>query len=112
MSATTATTSGARIISARQRVGLSQRQLATASALSQATLSRIEAGDRLAKVPELVALADALGCPVSTLSEHSDVRDRVVSFARAENGCDMTQLHHELVHMLELDAFLDEYGIE
>jgi hypothetical protein len=34
-----------------------------------------------------------------------------VCFARAENGSDMSGLRSELVHLLELDAYLDEYGI-
>jgi hypothetical protein len=39
------------------------------------------------------------------------VRDRVIYFARAEDGSDMSGLRGELVHLLELDAYLDEYGI-
>lgn len=105
-------TSGSRIAAARARIAMSQRTLAERAGVPQATLSRIESGARVPKMGELIALADALGCTLSQVSQHSPVRDRVVCFARAENGSDMTHLHDELVHLLELDAFLDEYGIE
>jgi transcriptional regulator with XRE-family HTH domain len=108
---TTTVSSGARIVRARERLGISQRTLAGKAGLSQSTLSRIESGERTPKMSEIILVADALGCSVSEISEHSAVRDRVVCFARAENGCDMSGLRGELVHLLELDAYLDEYGI-
>jgi transcriptional regulator with XRE-family HTH domain len=107
----TATSSGARIESARERLGVSQRTLARKSGISQATLSRVESGDRAPKMTEMILIADALGCSLSEISEHSAVRDRVVCFARGENGSDMSGLRGELVHLLELDAYLDEYGV-
>ncbi|NDL56633.1 helix-turn-helix domain-containing protein [Phytoactinopolyspora sp. XMNu-373] len=103
--------SGSRIERARERLGMSQRALAGRAGLSQATLSRIESGERTPKMNEIVLIAAALGCAVSEISERSAVRDRVVCFARAENGSDMSGLRGELVHLLELDAYLDEYGI-
>ncbi len=103
--------SGARIERVRERLGLSQRGLAVSAELSQSTLSRIESGARAPKMSELIVIAEALGCSVSEISEHSAVRDRVVCFARAENGSDMSSMRRELVHLLELDAYLDEYGI-
>jgi transcriptional regulator with XRE-family HTH domain len=111
MSAVTMTT-GTRIAEARSRAGLSQRALADRSGVSQATLSRMEAGTRTPKMGDLLVLARAIGCSVAELSDHSPIRDRVVCFARAENGSDMSRLRNELVHTLEPDAFLDEYGIE
>ncbi len=107
----TSVSTGARIESARERLGMSQRALARKAGLSQSTLSRIESGDRTPKMGEIILVADALGCSVSEISEHSSVRDRIVCFARAENGSDMSGLRSELVHLLELDAYLDEYGI-
>lgn len=104
-------TSGQRIQAARERLGLTQRALARKSGLSQSTLHRVEQGDRKPKMPELIALADSLGCTVSELSQHSPVRDRVVCFARSENGSEMCGLRSELVHFLELDAYLEEQGI-
>lgn len=107
----TIVSSGARIESARERLGISQRALARKAGLSQSTLSRIESGERTPKMSEIILIAGVLGCSVSEISEHSAVRDRVVCFARAENGSDMSGLRGELVHLLELDAYLDEYGI-
>lgn len=107
----TSVSTGARIEGARERLGMSQRALARQAGLSQSTLSRIESGDRTPKMGEIILVADALGCSVSEISEHSSVRDRIVCFARAENGSDMSGLRSELVHLLELDAYLDEYGI-
>lgn len=103
--------SGQRVEAARARAGLSQRALAKKSGVSQATLHRIEQGTRTPKMPELIALARALGCPLLAISEHSPVRDRAVCFARAENGSEMGGLRGDLVHFLELDAYLDEQGI-
>lgn len=107
----TIVTSGTRIESVRDRLGMSQRALARKAGLSQPTLSRIEAGERTPKIGEIVLIAEALGCSISEISEQSAVRDRVICFARAENGSDMSGLRRELVHLLELDAYLDEYGI-
>lgn len=104
-------TSGSRIEAAREQLGLSQRALAKKAGLSQATLHRIEQGMRKPKMPEMVALAHALGCTLTEISEYSPVRDRVVCFARAENSSEMAGLHRELVHFLELDAYLEEQGI-
>lgn len=107
----TIVSSGARIEGARERLGMSQRALARRAGLSQSTLSRIESGERAPKMGEMILVASALGCSVSEISEHSAVRDRVVCFARAENGSGMSGLRGELVHLLELDAYLDEYGV-
>ncbi|WP_107705983.1 helix-turn-helix domain-containing protein [Nocardioides allogilvus] len=108
---TTTVSSGARIESVRERLGMSQRALARKAGLSQPTLSRIESGERTPKMSEIILLADVLGCSVSEIPEHSAVRDRVVCFARAENGSDMSGLRSELVHLIELDAYLDAYGV-
>ncbi|MET0133922.1 MAG: helix-turn-helix transcriptional regulator [Kibdelosporangium sp.] len=106
-----AVSSGHRVEIARGRAGISQRALAKKAGLSQATLHRIEQGARTAKMPELIALARALGCSLPEISEHSPVRDRVICFARAENLSKMSGLRGELVHFLELDAYLEEQGI-
>lgn len=108
---TTIVSSGARIESVRKRLGMSQRALARKAGLSQPTLSRIESGERTPKMSEIILLADALGCSVSEIPEHSAVRDRVVCFARTESCSDMSGLRSELVHLLELDAYLDADGV-
>jgi transcriptional regulator with XRE-family HTH domain len=46
---------------ARQRAGLSQRELATRAGLTQAAVSRLESGDRLPRLETLLALAEAAG---------------------------------------------------
>jgi transcriptional regulator with XRE-family HTH domain len=103
--------SGDRIKAARERAKLSQRLLADKAGLSQPTLHRIEQGARAPKMPEMITLAQALGVPLSEISEHSPVRDRAICIARAENGSEMMGLRRDLVHFLELDAYLEEQGI-
>ena len=104
-------TSGDRIKAARDRTKLSQRALADRAGLSQPTLHRIEQNARAPKMPEMISLAQALGVSLSEISEHSLVRDRVICYARAENDSDMAGLRRDLVHFLELDAYLEEQGI-
>jgi transcriptional regulator with XRE-family HTH domain len=101
----------ARIKRALARSGLSQRTLAEATGISQPTLSRISSGERAAKMPELVAIAAATGCTVAELSSKSVVGERVQSAARATQGASMDAMRRELVHYLELDAYLDDQGI-
>lgn len=105
------THSGQRVEAERVRMGLSQRGLALKSGVSQTTLHRIEQGSRIPKMPEMIAFSRALGCSLSEISEHSPVRNRVVCFARAEDGSEVDGLRSELVHILELDAYLEEQGV-
>lgn len=102
---------GERIEVARQRSGLSQRDLAAATGISQSTLSRIISGERTAKVPELVVIALATGHTLAELTGRGCLADRVQSAARATSGADMAAMRRELLHYLELDAHLDEQGI-
>jgi transcriptional regulator with XRE-family HTH domain len=46
---------------ARQRAGLSQRELARQAGLTQAAISRLESGSRLPRLETLLALAEASG---------------------------------------------------
>jgi hypothetical protein len=39
------------------------------------------------------------------------VRDRALSVARATEGSGMEGIHSELLHYLELDAYLEDQGI-
>jgi transcriptional regulator with XRE-family HTH domain len=100
-----------RIAEAREAAQLTQRQLATRSGIAQATLSRIEQGLRPAKMGEIVALAWALGCPVSELTGISAVRGRLECVARATDQSGMETMRRELSHYLELDAYLEDQGI-
>ena len=96
---------------ARAAAGLSQRGLADASGISQSTLSRIISGERVAKMPELVAIAWATGCTVAQLTGSVTVADRVQCAARSTNGCEMERMRAALVHFIELDDYLDDQAI-
>lgn len=100
----------ASIESARRAAGLTQRGLADRSGLSQPTLHRILSGQRPAKMPEIVLLADAVGCSVAQLTG-SGVADRVQCAARSTNGQEMDAMRQRLLHFMELDAYLDDHGI-
>lgn len=102
---------GARIQRAIDTAGMSQRALARASGVSQATLSRIISGDRPAKLPELVAVARATGHTVAQLTDTSPVGDRVQCIARATNSADMDRIRETLLSFLELDDYLDDQAI-
>jgi transcriptional regulator with XRE-family HTH domain len=102
---------GELIEQARAAAGLSQRAIADATGISQSTLSRIITGDRLAKLPEIVAIARATGHTVAQLTGASTVADRVQCAARATNGSGMEDMRRTLLHFLELDDYLDEQAI-
>jgi hypothetical protein len=74
-------------------------------------LSRIIAGGRGAKLPEIIAVAWATGRTVAQLTGASTVADRVQCAARATNGSGMDGMREALVRFLELDDYLDEHAI-
>lgn len=98
----------ARIVERRNAIGLTQRDVAALSAVSQPSLARIERGEKLASVPELLGIAHATGTTVGYLTGQSDLMDRVTFAARAERGADVAQVRERLSHLLEMDALLDE----
>lgn len=102
---------GERIERARRAADMSQRSLAEATGIAQATLSRIITGRRALKMPELVAIAAATGHTPAELSGQSAVADRAQSAARATNTASMEQMRHQLLSYLELDAYLDDQAI-
>lgn len=104
-------TLGSRVVRARERVGLTQRALARKTAIPQAMLSRIEAGTRVAKMPEVIRIALATGSSVAELTGHSSVRDRAVCVARATDSDAIEPMREELLYYLELDAYLADQGI-
>jgi transcriptional regulator with XRE-family HTH domain len=102
---------GAQIERARGAASLSQRALAEASGVAQSTLSRIIAGQRPVKMPELVAIARATGHTVAQLTDTSPVRERVLCVARATNGADMAAMREKLLRFLELNDYLEDQAI-
>ena len=100
----------ATIESARTAAGLSQRALADKTGISQATLSRILSGERTAKMPDIILIADATGCTVAQLTGRA-VADRVQCAARTTNGSSMASMRQRLLHFIELDAYLDDHAI-
>lgn len=102
---------GALIERARAAAGLSQRALADMTGVSQPTLSRIISGDRVAKIPEIVAIAWATGHTVAQLTGAEAVADRAQCAARATNESGMEGMRQALLHFLELDDYLDEQAI-
>lgn len=103
--------SGALVERARLAAGLSQRALADATGISQSTLSRIISGDRVAKMPEIVAIAWATGHTVGYLTGAGSVADRVQCAARATDGSEMDGMRLALLHFLEVNDYLDEQAI-
>lgn len=99
-----------RPLSARIAAGLSQRTVADKTGISQVTLNRILSGKRTAKITEIILIADATGCTVAQLT-NSAVADRVLCAARTSNGASMESMHQRLLHLMELEAFLEAQGI-
>lgn len=97
---------GACIEQALGAAALSQRTLAQRSGVSQSTLSRIITGDRVAKMPEIVAIAWVTGRTVAQLTGTSTAADRAQCAARAANGSTMDGMYQTLLHYLELDDYL------
>ncbi|BAU96860.1 hypothetical protein N24_2598 [Corynebacterium suranareeae] len=98
------------IESVRTGINMSQRELAEKTGISQPTLNRIIRGDRSAKMPEILLIADALGCTVAELTG-SAVADRVRCAARGTNGSNMEKMRQQLLHFMEIDAYLDDQAI-
>lgn len=102
---------GARVRRARTAAGLSQRSLSEETGISQPTLSRIISGDRVAKLPELIAIAWATGHTIAQLTGAETVADRVQCSARAAGDCGMDVMREKLLHFLELNDYLDDQAI-
>jgi transcriptional regulator with XRE-family HTH domain len=107
----TTTEMGARIERARMASCLSQRALADMTGISQPTLSRVISGRRVAKVPELAAIAWATGVTLVELTGMGTVAQRVQCAARATNDVDMSDMREALLHFLELDEYLSGQAI-
>lgn len=90
--------------------GLSQREVQNRTGISQSTLSRIIAGTRPVKAPELVLIAAATGCTIAQLTG-SALSNRVLCAARAVNQSSMQGMYRRLLHYLELSDYLDGQAI-
>lgn len=99
------------ITEALTATGLSQRDLASRTGISQSTLSRILSGQRTAKMTEILQIAEATGFTVGQLAGNPTTSGRVLCAARSTNGAGMEQMRQRLTHFMELDVFLDDQAI-
>ena len=106
----TATRVAAAIESAREAAHLSLRALEDRTGISQQTLSRIRSGERPVKMTEIVQIADALDCTVAELTGAA-IADRLQCAAWPTNGADVDKMRQQLLHYIELDAYLDDQAI-
>lgn len=102
---------GGRVKAAYETAGLTQRELSDLTEISQPTLSRIVAGDRVAKASELVDIARITGVPLSQLTG-SGAASRVSCAARATSGSQMTQMRDKLIQFADLNTYLDAQAIQ
>lgn len=102
---------GALIERARRAAGLSQRALADVTGISQSTLSRMISGDRAAKMPEIILIAQATGHTVAQITGSGSVAGRVQCAARATNGSAMDGMRTALLDFLELNDYLDDQAV-
>ena len=100
----------AAIVSAYRASKLSQRSLADRTGISQSTLSRILSGQRTAKLPEIILIAEATGHTVAELTNTS-IANRLQCAARATNNSGMESMREKLLHFFELDAYLEDQAI-
>lgn len=101
---------GQRIVDARKAVGMSQRDLADETGLSQPTIQRIEKGERTASRLELVLIADGCGVLVDDLLGTSTIADEVrCSGHTDEPGA--KELADYLIYAFGVARRLDQLGI-
>jgi Zn-dependent peptidase ImmA (M78 family)/transcriptional regulator with XRE-family HTH domain len=101
---------GSRVRTARERAGLSQRDVETRAGVSQPTLHRVETGRRTnATLADFDSLAQVLGVGLDELLYGSAVEARVLAAART-SGCTEDALRAALgqgIELLKLDDRLD-----
>lgn len=102
---------GSLIAGAMDDAGLSQRALSDRTDISQSTISRILAGERVAKMPEIIQIAWATGRTVTHLSGIRSISERAQCAARATNGTAMNGMRGSLLNFLELDEYLTRQAI-
>ncbi|HEX3781910.1 MAG TPA: XRE family transcriptional regulator [Pseudonocardiaceae bacterium] len=105
---------GARVRAARDRAGLSQRDVGAVADIAQSKLHRVESGQRTnVTLADYDRLAQALGVGLDELLYGSAVEERVLAAARTSartRGCTEDDLRAALEHgieLLKLDDRLD-----
>lgn len=102
---------GRRISERRSLLGRSQRDLARTAHLSQATLSRIENGERPARMDEVLRIARALGTSLESLVAEVPFEGRVQFAHRiSSTDVDASAVRARVAQLLEIDAFLTTRG--
>ena len=101
---------GKRIIGARKVVGMSQRDLASVTGLSQPTIQRIETGERVASRLELVLIADGCGVLVDDLLGTNSIGEEVRCAGRT-NEPGSKELADYLIYAFSVARRLDQLGI-
>lgn len=103
---------GRRLREVREAAGVSQDAARATIAVSQPTYSRIEAGQRILKGDELVALADLFGVRAASIVGEARLRERAQYAARTDGSQpEMTAMRVRLYAYLELDSYLTSQGI-
>ena len=100
----------ARVASAQENAGLSQRALAARAGISQPTLSRILSGQRTPKMTEVIKIAEATGYTVAQLMGE-DASAHVRMAARATGDTRMEAMKERLLYFVEIDSYLDDQAI-
>ena len=108
---TTTTTAPDAVARALTQAGLSQRQAAERTGISQSTISRILNNQRTPTLPELILLAQATGVTLSALTGRGTVADRCRMAARSTEGATMEAMRATAIGYLELDAYLADQAI-
>lgn len=101
---------GQRILDARKSVGMSQRDLAAETGLSQPTIQRIEKGQRTASRLELVLIADGCGVLVDDLLGTNNIADQVCCAGRTDEP-GSKELADYLIYTFGVARRLDQLGI-
>ena len=99
-----------RIVAARREVGMTQRELAKASGLSQLTVRRVEEGSEEPSTLQLSALA--FGCGLSRDALHGSNAARKSAMITGQTDyAGSADLENYLLFALDLARELDEMGI-
>ncbi|WP_440480680.1 helix-turn-helix domain-containing protein [Rhodococcus qingshengii] len=91
---------------------MSRRELAVKAGISQPAPSEIIADTLPAKANELLAIATATGCTLTELTSTPTMADRVQYASTPNSGENRRRMREQLLHFMELDAYLDDQGID